>query len=70
MHFSLLKEWQKGFDIDKMLHSFLNVIEDRIEKLVKRKYAGLRQTFIRGYENLVEKDFFKTKDRDINDIFN
>ena len=64
-----MKEWQKAVDIDKIPHSFLNVIEDaRIEKLVKRKYAGLKQTFIRGYRDLIEKDFFKTKDRDINDM--
>ena len=67
--FTPMKEWQKAVDIDKIPHSFLNVIEDaRIEKLVKRKYAGLRQTFIRGYRDLIEKDFFKTKDRDINDM--
>ena len=57
-----MKEWQKAVDIDKIPHSFLNVIEDaRIEKLVKRKYAGLSQIFIRGYRDLIEKDFFKTK---------
>ena len=67
--FTPMKEWQKAVDIDKIPHSFLNVIEDaRIEKLVKRKYAGLRQTFIRGYRDLIEKDFFKTKDRNINDM--
>jgi len=64
-----MKEWQKAVDVDKIPHSFLNVIEDaRIEKLVKRKYAGLKQTFIRGYRDLIEKDFFKTKDRDINNM--
>ena len=67
--FTPMKEWKKAVDIDKIPHSFLNVIEDaRIEKLVKRKYAGLKQTFIRGYRDLIEKDFFKTKDRDINDM--
>jgi hypothetical protein len=39
--------------------SFLNVIEDpRIEKKIKRKYPGLRSSFIRGYENLMNRDFF------------
>ena len=58
-----MKEWQKdSVDIDKILHSFLNVIEDaRIEKLVKRKYAGLRQTFIRGYRDLNRKRFFQNQ---------
>ena len=64
-----MKEWQNAVDVEKIPHSFLNVIEDaRIEKLVKRKYAGLKQTFIRGYRDLIEKDFFKTKDRDINNM--
>jgi len=64
-----MKEWQKAVDVDKIPHSFLNVIEDaRIEKLVKRKYAGLSQIFIRGYRDLIEKDFFKTKDLDINNM--
>ena len=64
-----MKEWQIAVDEEKIPHSFLNVIEDaRIEKLVKRKYAGLSQIFIRGYRDLIEKDFFKTKDRDINNM--
>jgi len=64
-----MKEWQNAVDVEKIPHSFLNVIEDaRIEKLVKRKYAGLSQIFIRGYRDLIEKDFFKTKDRDINNM--
>ena len=64
-----MKEWQKAVDVEKIPHSFLNVIEDaRIEKLVKRKYAGLSQIFIRGYRDLIEKDFFKTKDRNINEM--
>jgi len=64
-----MKEWQNAVDVEKIPHSFLNVIEDaRIEKLVKRKYAGLSQIFIRGYRDLIEKDFFKTKDLDINNM--
>ena len=46
--------------------SFLNVIEDvRIEKKIKRKFAGLRKNFYRGYEELVERDFFGTEDRSL-----
>jgi len=64
-----MKEWQNAVDEEKIPHSFLNVVEDaRIEKLVKRKYAGLKQTFIRGYRDLIEKDFFGTKDRDVNEM--
>ena len=46
--------------------SFINVIEDvRSEKKIKRKLAGLRKNFYRGYEELVERDFFGTEDRSL-----
>ena len=49
--------------------SFLNVIEDpRIEKKIKRKYPGLRSSFIRGYENLMNRDFFGIKDRNLDEL--
>ena len=39
--------------------SYLNVLEDvRIEKLLKRKYPGIRKTMLEGYRQLNEKDFF------------
>jgi hypothetical protein len=38
---------------------FINVVEDaRIEKLMKRKYPGLRKSFAGGYRELNEADFF------------
>ena len=41
------------------LHSYINVIEDvRIEKLMKRKFPGLRKDFTAGYRELNERDFF------------
>lgn len=47
--------------------SFLNVVEDaRIEKKVKRRYPGLRMSFQKGYQDLMQKDFFGLKGRDIN----
>ena len=46
---------------------FLNVVEDpRIEKKIKRKYPGLRSSFLRGYDDLMKRDFFGIKERDIN----
>ena len=48
--------------------SFVNVIEDvRIEKKIKRKFAGLRKNFYKGYSELVERDFFGVKDRSLSD---
>ena len=48
-------------------HGYLNVLEDvRIEKLMKRKYPGIRKTFNAGYKELNDKDFFgmSSLDRD------
>ena len=45
--------------------SFLNVVEDaRIEKLIKRKYPGLSQSFIKG-KGLAHDDFFGIKDQNL-----
>ena len=48
---------------------FVNVVEDaRIEKMMKRKYAGLAKTFYHGYKELHEEDFFALSDSDISDF--
>jgi hypothetical protein len=50
---SSISEKGKGFK------SFLNVIEDaRIEKKIKRKFAGARKCMIGGYKELLNEDFF------------
>jgi len=50
----------------KVPQQFVNVVEDaRIEKLMKRKYAGLAKTFFNGYKELNEEDFFQLKEEDI-----
>jgi hypothetical protein len=50
----------------KVPQQFVNVVEDvRIEKLMKRKYAGLAKTFYNGYKELNEEDFFQVADEDI-----
>ena len=49
--------------------SFVNIVEDaRIEKLMKRKYAGLPKTFFTGYKELQGMDFFKLSDIDVNEM--
>ena len=41
------------------LKGYLNILEDvRIEKLMKRKYPGIRKTMNLGYKELNDKDFF------------
>ena len=52
--------------IDK---SYVNIIEDaRIEKMVQDKYLGTRSCFTKGYNELLSKDFFGLKDKDLNDF--
>ena len=46
---------------------FLNVIEDaRIEKKMKRKFPGGRKSFVQGYKDLLDRDFFGLNERDVN----
>lgn len=48
---------------------FINVVEDaRIEKLMKRKYAGLAKTFYRGYSDLSDQDFFGIEEEDLDSM--
>jgi hypothetical protein len=50
----------------KVPQQFINVCEDaRVEKLMKRKYAGLSKTFFGGYKELNEEDFFQLEGEDI-----
>jgi hypothetical protein len=46
---------------------FLNVVEDaRIEKRQKRRYPGLRKSFVNGFNELMNKDFFGLRGRNVN----
>ena len=57
------EDWRKVADCPK---DFVNVIEDaRIEKLMKRKYPGLRKSFAGGYQELNDRDFFSVANEDI-----
>jgi hypothetical protein len=57
------EDWSKTC---KVPQQFINVVEDaRVEKLMKRKYAGLAKTFFNGYKELNEQDFFQLEDEDI-----
>ena len=48
------------------LHSYMNVVEDaRIEKLMKRKFPGVRKAMNTAYAQLNDKDFFGIKDLDL-----
>jgi len=46
---------------------FLNVIEDaRIDKRQKRRFPGARRNYVKGYKELIDRDFFGTATRDVN----
>ncbi len=50
-------------------HSVANIVEDsRIERKIKYKYPGLKLSFIKAYRDLMEKDFFGTKNVDLNKL--
>jgi len=58
------RNWLKEIRIPPQ---FVNVVEDvRIEKLMKRRYAGISKTFYRGYQELSEEDFFQIADENLN----
>ena len=49
--------------------SYVNVIEDvRIEKLMKRRYAGLPKTFFNGYRDINKLDFFRLQYADLEEF--
>jgi len=46
-----------------------NIVEDiRIERLILAAFPGLVSSFTKGYTHLLENDFFKLKDRNINEL--
>lgn len=57
------EDWTENLKIPPQ---FVNVTEDaRVEKLMKRRYAGLSKTFFKGYKELNDDDFFQIGDEDI-----
>ena len=60
------RNWYKEIQIPP---SFVNIVEDvRIEKLMKRRYAGLAKCFYTGYNELNDDDFFDIDGRDLTDF--
>jgi hypothetical protein len=49
--------------------SYINIVEDiRIEKLVLREFPGLYGSFMRGYQDLLDRDFFGIKNENVNKL--
>ena len=61
--------WHDSIVEHKVNKSILNVCEDvRIEKKIKRRFPGLKPSFVRGYAELMEMDFFAVKDENLNEL--
>jgi len=59
--------WKK--DYPDLPMSYVNILEDvRIEKLMKRKYAGIVKTFFNGYKELSSQDFFELEENDVEEM--
>ena len=57
------EDWRDFHDCPK---DYVNIVEDaRIEKLMKRKYPGLRKSFAGGYKELNDQNFFGISDDDL-----
>ena len=55
--------------VNKTSMHCVNVVEDaRIETLMKRKYPGLVKQFFKGYNHLIENDFFGLSTMDVTRI--
>ena len=53
----------------KLNSDVTNVVEDsRIERKIKYKYPGLKNSFVKAYKELFEKDFFGVKDSNLNKL--
>ena len=47
----------------------LNVVEDvRIEKKIQSKFPGLKGSFLKAYNELLDRDFFDTSGKDLNQL--
>ena len=51
---------------EKKLKTVFNIVEDaRIERLVQAQFPGTKQFFRKGYSDLLDRDFFKLKEKNI-----
>jgi hypothetical protein len=58
--------WKNMGDRSKEFRSFVNVIEDvRIDKLIQKKYPGLVDDYLKGFDKMFKDNFFGTKDKNL-----
>lgn len=62
-------DWLAHPDAKRVPKSFINITEDiRIEKLILRRFPGLLNTFMRGYDDVLQRDLFGLKNRNVNSL--
>ena len=60
------ESWKDMANRSKEFRSFVNVIEDaRIDKLIQKKYPGLTNDYLKGFDKMYKDNFFGTKGKDI-----
>lgn len=60
---------KKDMKAESAVRGFLNVLEDaRIDKRQKRRFPGSRRNYVAGYQELIERDFFGTQNKNVNDM--
>ena len=54
-------------ELKEVSRTTVNICEDvRIEKKIKRRFPGIRVSFLKGYKELMDMDFFGVKGKDLN----
>ncbi len=57
------RDWTKEIQVPQ---TFVNIVEDaRVEKLMRRRYAGIAKCFYKGYNELNNQDFFEIDGEDL-----
>ena len=60
------ESWKDMGNRSDEFRSFVNVIEDvRIDKLIQKKYPGLTEDYLKGFEKMYKDNFFGTDGKDI-----
>ena len=64
------KEFSQFIESEGRAHfDILNIVEDiRIERLIKKKYAGMPRIFNGAYKELVKADFFNIADKNLSEL--
>ena len=62
------ESWKDLKDRSDEFRSFVNVLEDtRIDKLIQKKYPGVKQNYLKGFDKMWDDDFFQSKNKNLDD---